>query len=154
LVDQERRTGGLDGGTVDQQALRIAHLHPAALDHGPVTVFEIADRVGERCKRDCVGAEIHLAGTMTDREWRAAARADHQIVFAGKDEGERESAAQTRQRPLHRVDGRQALFICAVTACATTSVSVSVPKMTPAFSSSSRNSRKFSMMPLCTTASL
>ena len=32
-------------------------------------------------------------------------------------------------------------------------MSVSLPKIAPFFSSSSRSSRKFSMMPLCTTAS-
>ena len=45
------------------------------------------------------------------------------------------------------------LFISSVTRCAITSVSVSLRNVAPFFSSSSRSSRKFSMMPLCTTAS-
>ena len=110
LVDQERRAGGLDHLAIDGDALRVADLNAAALDHRPVAVFEIADRVGERRERDRIGAEIHLAGAMTDRERRAAARADHEIVFAGEDESERKRAAQARQRHLHGVDRRQALF--------------------------------------------
>ncbi len=93
-----------------EMALRVADLDAAAMDHRPVAVFEIADRVGEGRQRNRVGAEIHLAAAMPDRERRAAARADHQVVFAGKDEGERESAAQTRQRLLHGVDRRHALL--------------------------------------------
>src|SRR5262249_1286015 len=48
--------------------------------------------------------------------------------------------------------GERPFFISRVTRCATTSVSVSEPNFAPAFSSSSRSSRKFSMMPLWTTA--
>ena len=44
--------------------------------------------------------------------------------------------------------------ISSVTRCAMTSVSVSLVNFAPFFSSSSRSSPKFSMMPLCTTASL
>jgi hypothetical protein len=46
----------------------------------------------------------------TDRQRRAASRADQQIVLAGKQEGEREGAAQPRQRRLHRFYRRRAAF--------------------------------------------
>ena len=47
---------------------------------------------------------------MTDRKRRTLARADHQVVLACEDEGERESAAQTRQRDLDRLDRAPALL--------------------------------------------
>ncbi len=68
----------------------------------PIAVLEIADRVGKRAERDGVGAEIHLAVTIADRERGPIASADHEIVVAGEDEAEREGAAQPRQRQLHR----------------------------------------------------
>ena len=55
-------------------------------------------------ERDRVRAQIHLAVAIADRERRAVAGADHQIVLAGEDEAEREGAAQLRQRRLHRLD--------------------------------------------------
>ena len=76
----------------------------------PVAVLEIADRVGERGKRNGVGAEIHLAVAIADRERWALARADEEIVLAGEQKGEREGAAQARQRRLDRVDRRAALI--------------------------------------------
>ena len=81
------------------------HLDALAGDHGPVAVLEIADRVGERAERDRVRPQIHFAVTMADGERRAVAGADHQIIVAGKDEAERERAAQTRQRQFHRFHG-------------------------------------------------
>ncbi len=79
----------------------------AVQDH-PVAIFEIADRVGERAERDRVRAEIHFALAMADRERRAVAGADHQVVIAGEDEAEREGAAQLRQHRPHRLDRRDA----------------------------------------------
>ena len=60
-------------------------------------------------ERDRVRAQIHLAVAIADRERRAVAGADHQIVVAGEDEAERERAAQLRQRRLHRFDRLDAL---------------------------------------------
>ncbi len=84
--------------------------HALAREHRPVAVLEIADRVGERRQRDRVGAEIHLALAIADGERRALARADHQIVLAGEQEGERESAAQLLERGRHRIGRRLAAF--------------------------------------------
>ena len=50
--------------------------------------------------------------------------------------------------------GEAPRFISSVTRCAMTSVSVSVENFAPLPSSSRRNSLKFSIMPLCTTAEL
>ena len=69
-----------------------------ARQHHPVAVFEIADVVGERRQRDRVGAEIHFAVAVADRQRRALAGADHQVVLALEQEGQRERAAQPRQR--------------------------------------------------------
>ena len=54
------------------------------------------------------GAEIHFALAVTDRERRALARADEEILLAGEQEGEREGAAQSRQHHGHRFRRRAA----------------------------------------------
>ena len=75
---------------------------------------------------------IHLAVAIADRERRALAGADQQIFLAGEQEGERERAAQPRQRRLDRLDRRSCrCFISSVTRCAITSVSVSVANLAP-----------------------
>ena len=51
---------------------------------------------------------IHRAVAEADRERRALARADQKILLAGKQEREREGAAQPRQRRLDRGDRRSA----------------------------------------------
>ena len=94
------RSTGIVMGVVDLRAL--------ARQHDPVALLEIADRVGERRERDGVGAEIHLAVAVADRERRAPAGADHQVVLAGEQEGEREGAAQLLERRGHRLDRRLA----------------------------------------------
>ena len=90
--------------------LRVVDLDALARHHRPVAVLEIADRVGERRERDGVGAEIHLAVAVADRERRTLARADHQVVLAGEQEGQRESAAQLLERRRHRLGRRLALL--------------------------------------------
>src|SRR5262245_36854367 len=68
----------------------------AAGEHGRIAVLEIRDGVGERSERDGVGAEIHFALAVTDRERRALARTDEEVFLAAKQEGKREGAAQPR----------------------------------------------------------
>ena len=51
--------------------------------------------------------EIHFAVAVADRQRRALAGADHQIVVAPEHEGQRERAAQLRQRRLDRLLRRQ-----------------------------------------------
>ncbi len=95
---------------LDRAAGGVVHLDALARQHGPVAVLEIRDRVGERRERDGVGAEIHLAVAVADRERRALAGADQQIVLAGEQEGERERAAQPRQRGADRLRRRAAVL--------------------------------------------
>ena len=110
LVDQERRGVGLEHRRARPRCRwRRAPRRRLRVTHGPVAVLEIADRVGERRERDRVGAEIHLAVAIADRERRALARADQQILLAREQEGERERAAQPRQRRRDRLDRRAAL---------------------------------------------
>ena len=78
--------------------------------HRAVAVLQIGDRVGEGRQRDGVGAEIHLALAVADGERRSLPRADHQVVLAGEDDGERERALQPLQGGLGRLDRRQALI--------------------------------------------
>ena len=105
-----RRGGRLDDRPLDRVALLVVDLDALARQHRPVAVFEIADGVGERRERDGVGAEIHLAVAVADRERRALARADQQVVLAGEQEGQREGAAQLLERRRHRLGRRLALL--------------------------------------------
>jgi len=100
LVDQRRRGRVPDLVALDGVAVLVVDRRALARQHHPVAIFEIADRVGERAERDGVGAEIHLAVAITDRERRSVAGADHEVVVAGEYEAEREGAAQARQRQL------------------------------------------------------
>ena len=75
-----------------------------------VAVLQIGDGIGERGERDRVRAQIHLAVAVADRERRALAGADQQILLALEQEGEREGAAQPRQRRRYRLDRRAALL--------------------------------------------
>ena len=110
LVDQERRGVRLLHRALDLAAGGVVDFDAVARQHGPVAVVEIGDRVGERRERDGIGAEIHLAVAVADRERRALAGADQQIVLAGEQEGERERAAQPRQRGLDRFRRRAAIL--------------------------------------------
>src|SRR3546814_4791065 len=57
--------------------------------------------VGERRQRQGVGAEEHRALAVADRKRRAAARADHEVVAPGEDDGQREGALQALQCRRH-----------------------------------------------------
>ena len=110
LVHQLRGSRGLEHRPLDFAALLVMNLDALVRHHRPVAVFQIADGVGERRQRNRIRTEIHLAVAITDGERRAFARADHQVVLAGKQEGERESAAQLLERGGHRLGRRLALF--------------------------------------------
>ena len=88
LVDQHDRSLRLQHRAAHDLAVGIMNLGAA--------VFQIAHHVGERRKRNGIGADIHRAVAESDRQRRAAPRADQKIVLAGKQESERESAAQPR----------------------------------------------------------
>ena len=127
--------------------------------HDPVALLEVGQRVGEGRQRQRVRAEIHRAGRLAlpvaDGERRALARADQQVGLPVEQEGQREGALEPRQADRDGLAGVRPRSSASVTRCATTSVSVSRREdMALAASSSSRSSRKFSMMPLWTTATL
>ncbi len=110
LVHQLGRRSGFDHRPLDRVTLLVADLDALVRHHRPVAVFQVTDGVGERRQRDGVGAEIHLAVAVADGERRTFARADHQVVFAGKQKGEREGAAQLLERGGDRLDRRFALL--------------------------------------------
>ncbi len=104
-----------DGGdfctvAFDACAAGVADLDGVAGDDDGIAVLKIGDRIGERRERDRIGTEIHLALAVADGERRALAGADHEIVLALEQEGERERAAQPRQRRRHRLDRRAAVL--------------------------------------------
>ena len=111
-------------------------------------------RVGERRQRDGVGAEEHLAVAVADRQRRALARADQQVVLAGEQEGERKRAAQPRQRRLRPPRPASGPCFISLGDQMRDDLGVGLAWRTwrRRLSSSSRSSRKFSMMPLWTTA--
>src|SRR5262245_21930233 len=88
----------------------IPNLHALAREHSPVAILEIADRVGEWRQSDRVGAEIHLAIAVANRERRSFASADQKIVLARKKKRERKSAAQLLERGGNRIFRRFAAF--------------------------------------------
>ena len=64
---------------------------------------------GQRRQRQRIGADIHLAVAIADRQRAAAPGADQQIVLAGEQEDERERAFEPRQRARHRLRRGQPL---------------------------------------------
>ena len=155
LVDQERRGAGLQHLAIHHRAVLVIDHADFAGQHHPVAVLEIADGVGEGRERDRVRAQIHLAVAMADRQRRALAGADHQIAVALEHEGQRERAAQLRQRRLHRILRRSALEQVGIDQMDhDLGVGFALEFARPAFPASARSSRKFSMMPLWTTATL
>ena len=79
---------------LDPLPVAIADVGALARQHDPVALLEIGDAVGERRERERVGTQIHLAVAVADRERRALARPDQQVVLALEQIDERESAAQ------------------------------------------------------------
>ena len=71
---------------------------PGAGGDNPIALLEIGDAVGEGGERQSVGAEKHRAVAVADRERRALASADQQVVLAGEQIDEREGAAHPLQR--------------------------------------------------------
>src|SRR5690348_18154608 len=97
LVDQLRGRGRLDDGPLDFPALFVPDLNTFARQYRPISVLEIAERVGEWRERNRVGAKIHFAAAVTDGERRPLTRADQEIVISGKEKSERKCAAQLLQ---------------------------------------------------------
>ena len=110
LVDQERGGVRLDHRALHRVAGGIADLRALALDHDPIAVLEVADRVGEGRQRNGIGAEIHLALAVADRERRAAPRADQHVLLALEQERERERALELWQSRGHRIDRAETLL--------------------------------------------
>ena len=100
LVDEHHRGLRLEHRAPRHVAPGIVNLGALTGDDDPVAVLQIADGVGEGRERNRVGADEHRALAETDRERRAFARANQQILLAGEEEGERKSPPQPRQRRL------------------------------------------------------
>ena len=107
LVDEHHRGLRLEHRAPRHLAPGIVNLGALTGDDDPVAVLQIADGVGEGRERNRVGADEHRALAETDRERRAFARANQQILLAGEEEGERKSPPQPRQCRGHRLDRRQ-----------------------------------------------
>ena len=90
-------------------AALVVDRRAGAGEHRPVAVLEIGDPVGEGRERDGVGAEIHLAVAVADGERAAAPRADHEVVLALEEDGERERALEPLERRLDRLLRREPL---------------------------------------------
>ena len=94
---------------LDLPAARIANVGPLAGQRHPVAFLEIGDAVGERGERERVRAQIHFPVAIADRQRRALARADQEILLALEQIDERESPAQPPERRMNRVLRRFAL---------------------------------------------
>ena len=76
------------------------------VQHDPVVVLEVGHALGEGRQRQRVGADIHLAVAVADRERAAAARPHQDVVAAAEQRDQREGAAQPFHRLAHRLLGR------------------------------------------------
>ena len=103
LLGQQAAGRAAHDAPLDDAVGGVVELGALARHDDPVALFEIGDAVGEGRERQRVGAEIHLAVAVADRERRALARADQQIVLAVEEIDEREGAAQPLQRRRHRL---------------------------------------------------
>ena len=81
---------------------------PLRVSTDPVAFLEIGDAVGEGAKRERVRAQIHFPVAVADRQRRALAGADQEILLALEQIDERERPAQPAQRRMNRVLGRLA----------------------------------------------
>ena len=68
LVDEHYGRLRLEHIAPNDAAARIVDLGAAAMDDGAVAVFQVAHRVGEGRKRDCVRADIHRIIAEADRK--------------------------------------------------------------------------------------
>ena len=80
-----------------------------ATDDDPVAFLEIGDAIGEWGERQRVGAEIHFAVAIADRERRALTRSDQEIVLALEQIDEGEGAAQPLERRVNCIGRRLAV---------------------------------------------
>ena len=78
----------------------------AAGQHHPIAILEIGDAIGEGRERHGIGAEKHLAIAMADRQRRAVAGADHQVLLAVEHDGEGEGAFEPPEHGAHRLARR------------------------------------------------
>ena len=128
---------------------------PSRRSDDPVAFLEIGDAVGERRERQRVGAEVHFAVAIADRERRAlCAPRSRDCPRPQTDRRARRRRAGRLSATLNRL-GRRACRSpsSSSTTKAAISESVSVANEWPFAASSSRSALKFSMMPLWTTAS-
>ena len=98
LLGQQSAGGAVNRLAFDDAVGRIVERRPGAGGDDPIALLEIGDAVGEGGERQRVGAEKHRAVAVADRERRALARADQQVVLAGEQIDEREGAAHPFQR--------------------------------------------------------
>ncbi len=93
---------------LDRGAAGVVNVGPLAGQRDPVAFLEIGDPVGEGRERERVRAQIHFAIPIADRERRALARADQEIVLAFEQIDERKRPAQPPERRLNRLARRLA----------------------------------------------
>ena len=94
---------------LDLAAARLANVGALAGQRHPIAFLEIGDAVGERGERERVRAQIHFPVAIADRQRRALARADQEILLALEQIDERERAAQPPERRMNRLLRRLAL---------------------------------------------
>ena len=108
LADQRPGCRGQAHRALDDGTAHVVDHGAGGRDLDPVALVEIANAVGQGRQRQRVGAQEHLAVAVAECQRAAVASADHQIVAAGEQDGERERADQAMQRTVHRFLGRHA----------------------------------------------
>ncbi len=97
LLDEEGPRRDALGAALHGLVRLVVEGRAFAVEHDPVALFQIGDEIGEGGERQRIRAEIHLTVADADRERRALAGADQQIVLPLEQEGQREGAVQARE---------------------------------------------------------
>ena len=82
LADQGARELTFDNRAINLLVRSVVDRRAIAGQNAPIAVFDVAQRVGERCQRNRVRAQIHFTIAITNGQRRAFACADHQVVVA------------------------------------------------------------------------
>ena len=103
LADQRTRRRRQFHRPVDDRSGHVVDGRTVAADLNPVAFLKITDAAGQRGQCQRVGAQIHLAISVTDGERTPTAGANHHIVMPGKEDSEGERALQPTHGSLNRL---------------------------------------------------
>ena len=105
FTDQRARHGGPPHWSLHHLPGPVADDRAFGGHDRPVILLQIADPLRQRRQRQRIGAQIHLAIAIADRQRAAPARSDHQVMASGKQNRQGEGAVEAGQSGRHRLFG-------------------------------------------------